>query len=79
MKSEEYRYWQSRPVHVRIQAVAEITFTAYALKDRAPNVPRLQGPLVPTSTPTALTTLSSGAMPCGTPRTEAGLSSGGGF
>ncbi len=46
MKLEEYRYWQSRPVHERMDAVAEITDTAYALKGKAPDVPRLQGPLV---------------------------------
>ena len=46
MKSDEYRYWQSRPVHERMDAVAEITLTAYALKGMAPDVPRLQGPLV---------------------------------
>jgi hypothetical protein len=40
-KSEEYRYWQSRPVHERMSAVAEITLAAYALKGLT-NVPRLQ-------------------------------------
>jgi hypothetical protein len=46
MKVDEYRYWQSRPVHERMAAVAEITLTAYALKGMAVDVPRLQGPLV---------------------------------
>ena len=46
MKVPEYRYWQSRPVHERMDAVAEITLTTYALKGMAPDVPRLQGPLV---------------------------------
>jgi hypothetical protein len=46
MKADEYRYWQSRPVHERMDAVAEITFVAYALKGLGPDVPRLQGPLV---------------------------------
>ena len=46
MKTEEYRYWQSRPVHERMDAVAELTLNAYALKGMAPDVPRLQGPLV---------------------------------
>ena len=41
MKLDEYRYWQSRPVHERMEAVAEITLTAYALKGMAPDVPRL--------------------------------------
>ncbi|HME59317.1 MAG TPA: hypothetical protein VKF63_13320 [Terracidiphilus sp.] len=46
MKAEEYRYWQSRPVHERMDAVVEITLAAYAMKDAAVDVPRLQGPLV---------------------------------
>jgi hypothetical protein len=46
MKADEYRYWQSRPVHERMDAVVEITLTAYALKGMARDVPRLQGPLV---------------------------------
>jgi hypothetical protein len=46
MKADEYRYWQSRPVHERMDAVAEITLATYAMKGAAPNVPRLQGPLV---------------------------------
>jgi len=46
MKADEYRYWQSRPVHERMDAVSELTTTAYALKDMAPDAPRLQGPVV---------------------------------
>lgn len=47
MKADEYRYWQSRPVHERMDAVSELTTTAaYALKGVAPDVPRLQGPVV---------------------------------
>jgi hypothetical protein len=41
MKAEEYRYWQSRPVHERMSAVTEITLTAYGLKGSA-NVPGLR-------------------------------------
>jgi hypothetical protein len=41
MKAEEYRYWQQRPVHERMAAVAEITLSAYGLKGST-NVPRLQ-------------------------------------
>lgn len=41
MKAEEYRYWQSRPVHERLAAVSELTQEHYALKGEAPNVPRL--------------------------------------
>ncbi len=32
MKADEYRYWQSRPAHERIDAVEEMIQTAYALK-----------------------------------------------
>jgi hypothetical protein len=47
MKADEYRYWQSRPVHERIDAVSELTTATYALKGMAPaDVPRLQGPVI---------------------------------
>ena len=46
MKADEYRYWQSRPVHERMDAVSEMSLAAYAMKGAAPDVPRLQGPLV---------------------------------
>ena len=42
MKADEYRYWQSRPVHERMTAVTEITLAAYAMKESAPDVRRLQ-------------------------------------
>jgi hypothetical protein len=48
MKADEYRYWQSRPVHERMDAVEEMIRTAYALKgwEVEPDVPRLQRPFV---------------------------------
>jgi hypothetical protein len=48
MKADEYRYWQSRPVHERMDAVEEMIQTAYALKGWGiePDVPRLQRPFV---------------------------------
>ena len=46
IKAEEYRYWQIRPVHERMEAVVEITLAAYAMKGAAAEVPRLQGPVV---------------------------------
>jgi hypothetical protein len=46
MKADEYRYWQSRPVHERMSAVAELTRAAYALKEPAADVRRLQRTLV---------------------------------
>ncbi|MBV8360122.1 MAG: hypothetical protein JO189_19615 [Deltaproteobacteria bacterium] len=46
LKAEEYRYWQSRPVHERVAAVSELTQEQYAMKGEAPDVPRLQRTLV---------------------------------
>ena len=48
MKADEYRYWQSRPAHERLDAVEEMIETAYALKGWGiePDVPRLQRPFV---------------------------------
>lgn len=45
LKAEEYRYWQSRPAHERMAAVAEMTLAAYALKGMG-QVPRLERTLV---------------------------------
>ena len=46
MKADEYRYWQSRPVHERMNAVVELTLSAYALKEPARDVRRLQKTIV---------------------------------
>ena len=46
VKADEYRYWQSRPVHERVAAVSELTQAQYAMKGEAPDVPRLQRTLV---------------------------------
>ena len=46
MKADEYRYWQSRPVHERMSAVAELTLSAYAMKEPAQDVRRLQKTLL---------------------------------
>jgi len=46
MKADEYRYWQSRPVHERVGAVSELTQEHYAMKGAVPEVPRLQRTLV---------------------------------
>jgi hypothetical protein len=46
MKADEYRYWQSRPVHERMNAVSQLTQEMYAMKGAAPDVPRLQRTLV---------------------------------
>jgi hypothetical protein len=46
MKADEYRYWQSRPVHERVDAVSKLTQEQYAMKGEGPDVPRLQRTLV---------------------------------
>ena len=46
IKAQEYRYWQSRPVHERTDAVSELTQVLYAMKGAVPDVPRLQRTLV---------------------------------
>ena len=46
MKADEYRYWQSRPVHERISAVSELSQEQYAMKGEATDVSRLQRTLV---------------------------------
>jgi hypothetical protein len=47
-KADEYRYWQSRPVYERLDAVEEMIETAYPLKrwEMEPDVPGLQRPFV---------------------------------
>lgn len=45
-KADEYRYWQSRPVHERLEAVSKLTREHYALKGSAPHGLRLQRTLV---------------------------------
>jgi hypothetical protein len=42
MKADEYRYWRSRPVLERMEAVSELSRAAYAMKEALPDVPRLQ-------------------------------------
>jgi pyridoxine/pyridoxamine 5'-phosphate oxidase len=46
MKADEYRYWQSRPAHERMAAVAEMTRAVYAMKRANPDVRRLPRTLV---------------------------------
>ena len=46
MKADEYRYWQSHPIHERVAAVSELTREHYALKDATPDEPKLQRTLV---------------------------------
>ncbi len=48
IEADEYRYWQSRPAHERLDAVDDMIETAYALKGWKvePDEPRLQRPSV---------------------------------
>ena len=46
IKAEEYRYWQSRPVQERTDAVSELSQALYAMKGAVSDVPRLQRTLV---------------------------------
>lgn len=46
MKADEYRYWQSRPIHERWAAVAELTEEGYRMKGLGPDAFRLQRTLV---------------------------------
>jgi len=46
MKADEYRYWQSQPIHKRVAAVSELTQEHYAMKGAVPDAPRLQRTLV---------------------------------
>jgi hypothetical protein len=46
MKADEYRYWQSRPVHERVAAVSELTEECYKLKGFKPDAFRLHRTLV---------------------------------
>ena len=48
LKAEEYRYWQSRPVHERWAATEKLSLLAYALKHKElpPELPRAQRPWV---------------------------------
>ena len=33
MKADEYRYWQSRPIHERLDTAAELSIMGYELKE----------------------------------------------
>ena len=46
MKADEYRYWQSRPVHERVAAIWELTVEGYTMKGFKPDDFRLQRTLV---------------------------------
>ena len=46
MKADQYRYWQSRPVHERVAAVWELTEEGYRMKGMGRDAFRLQRTLV---------------------------------
>jgi hypothetical protein len=45
-EAQEYRYWQSRPVHERMAAVSELSSAMYGLKHDGSDAPRLDKTLV---------------------------------
>jgi hypothetical protein len=45
-ETQEYRYWQSRPVHERIAAVSELSSAMYVLKHDGSEAPTLDKTLV---------------------------------
>jgi hypothetical protein len=56
MKADEYRYWQSRPAHERMDAVSELTQATYAMKARGSGCTQTSKNSCTSSTPTALNT-----------------------
>ena len=46
IKADEYRYWQGRPVHERMDAVAELSLAMYGIKGTVQNAPKLERTLV---------------------------------
>lgn len=56
MKADEYRYWQNRPVHERMDAVSELSTAAFELKGINLDVRSLQRPVVRVVRPKALNT-----------------------
>jgi hypothetical protein len=45
-KADEYRYWQSRPLHERMDEVARLSLAMYATKGAGSDVPKLDKTLV---------------------------------
>lgn len=45
-KADEYRYWQSRPVHERMEEVSRLSSAMYAMKSEGTDAPRLDKNLV---------------------------------
>jgi hypothetical protein len=46
IKAEEYRYWQNRPMHERMDVVSKLSSAMYAIKGDGTDVPRLDKTLV---------------------------------
>jgi hypothetical protein len=40
-KADQYRYWQSRPVHERMEEVSRLSSAMYATKGEGTDAPRL--------------------------------------
>ncbi len=46
VKADEYRYWQSRPMHERMEAVAELSLAMYGIKASVQDAPKMERTLV---------------------------------
>jgi hypothetical protein len=44
MKEDEYRYWHSRPVHERLDAISDLSIEGYRLKGTLPRDTGLRRP-----------------------------------
>jgi hypothetical protein len=42
MKADEYAYWQEQPAYARMEAVTDMTLTAFGIKQSRQHAPRLQ-------------------------------------
>src|SRR6266567_5858771 len=61
MKADEYRYWQSRPVHERMDAVSELTQAMYAMKGARNTCP---GPILRRPLPGRIRSMCCCPLPC---------------
>ena len=46
IEAQQYRYWQSRPMHERMAEVSRLSSAMYGLKYDGPEAPRLDKTLV---------------------------------
>jgi hypothetical protein len=46
IKADEYRYWQSRPAHERVEAVSELSLAMYGMEGTVQDAPKMERTLV---------------------------------